>query len=176
MRALTFNDLKLTLQWHNQPEIVEMYSGHPFPVNEEMERKWYDKVTVSNIPSTVFGVEHISDRKLIGLTLLKDINLINRSTETAIYIGDSNYKGKGFSTEALQLTLSFAFNELGIHRVWLKVRTDNRPALSLYKRIGFIEEGILRDSIFKNGKYHDLAVLSLLKDEFEEVLKGYDLQ
>ncbi len=44
LRALTMSDLPLTLKWHNQPDIVDIYSGHPFPVNEEMESKWYERV------------------------------------------------------------------------------------------------------------------------------------
>lgn len=166
LRALTITDLQLTLKWHNQPEIVEMYSGHPFPVNEEMEMKWYENVTKSNVPISVFGIEHIIDSKLIGLTVLKGINFINSSTETAIYIGDNEYKGKGLSNQALRLTLDFAFSKLGLHRVWLKVRSDNTPALRLYDRIGFVKEGVLREAVYKNGKYFDVAILSLLEREY----------
>ena len=76
LRALTITDLPLTLKWHNQLDIIEMYAGHPFPINEEMERKWYEKILTSNFPVTVFGIELIENNKLIGLTILRDINLI----------------------------------------------------------------------------------------------------
>lgn len=165
LRALTITDLPLTLKWHNQADIVEMYSGHPFPVNEEMERKWYEKILCSNIPTTVFGIELVSEQKLIGITLLKDIDLIHRSAETAIYLGDSDTRGKGLSYEALMETVEFAFSKLGLNRVWLKVRTDNTPAMELYKKAGFILEGTLRQAVYKNGSYHDLNLLSLLKSE-----------
>jgi len=166
LRALTYADLPLTLEWHNQPEIVDMYSGHPFPVNEEMEKKWYDKITGSNIPTTVFGVEHVSDSRLIGITLLKDINFVNSSAETAIYIGDTDYRGKGMSIQAMRLTLDFAFSKLNLHRAWLRVRSDNLPAIRLYKRIGFCEEGVLREAEYKNGVYLDIIILSILKHEY----------
>jgi len=166
LRALTITDLPLTLKWHNQPDIIEMYAGNPFPVNEEMERKWYEKILTSNFPVTVFGIELIENNKLIGLTILRDINLINRSAETAIYIGDQNERSKGYSKEALKLTLNFAFNNLGLHRVFLSVREDNVAALGLYEKLGFIREGILRDSIYKNGKYLSLIIMSILEEEF----------
>jgi len=166
LRALTITDLPLTLKWHNQRDIIEMYAGHPFPVNEEMERKWYEKILTSNFPVTVFGIELIENNKLIGLTILRDINLINRSAETAIYIGDQNERSKGYSKEALKLTLNFAFNNLGLHRVFLSVREDNVAALGLYEKLGFIREGILRDSIYKNGKYISLIIMSILEGEF----------
>ena len=166
LRALTITDLPLTLKWHNQPDIVEMYAGHPFPVNEEMEHKWYEKILTSNFPITVFGIELIENNKLIGLTILRDINLINRSAETAIYIGDQNERSKGYSKEALTLTLNFAFNNLGLHRVFLSVREDNIAAIGLYEKMGFIREGILRDSIYKDGKYISLIIMSILEGEF----------
>ena len=166
IRALTITDLPLTLKWHNQPDIIEMYAGNPFPVNEEMERKWYEKILTSNFPVTVFGIELIENNKLIGLTILRDINLINRSAETAIYIGDQNERSKGYSKEALTLTLNFAFNNLGLHRVFLSVREDNIAAIGLYEKMGFIREGILRDSIYKDGKYISLIIMSILEGEF----------
>ncbi len=166
LRALTITDLPLTLKWHNQPDIIEMYAGNPFPVNEEMERKWYEKILTSNFPVTVFGIELIENNKLIGLTILRDINLINRSAETAIYIGDQNERSKGYSKEALTLTLNFAFNNLGLHRVFLSVREDNIAAIGLYEKMGFIREGILRDSIYKNGKYISNIIMSILEGEF----------
>ena len=166
LRALTITDLPLTLKWHNQPDIIEMYAGNPFPVNEEMERKWYEKILTSNFPVTVFGIELIENNKLIGLTILRDINLINRSAETAIYIGDQNERSKGYSKEALTLTLNFAFNNLGLHRVFLSVREDNIAAIGLYEKMGFIREGILRDSIYKDGKYISLIIMSILEGEF----------
>ena len=43
LRALTIEDMQNTLEWHNQEDISDLYSGHPFPVNAEMERRWYDK-------------------------------------------------------------------------------------------------------------------------------------
>lgn len=165
LRALTISDLPLTLKWHNKADIVDMYSGHPFPVNEEMERKWYEKILYSNIPTTVFGIELVSEQLLIGITLLKDINFLNRSAETAIYLGDTDSRGKGLSYEALMQTIEFAFSQLGLNRVWLKVRTDNTPAIELYKKAGFIQEGTLRQAVYKKGLYYDVNVLSILKNE-----------
>lgn len=166
LRALTITDLPLTLNWHNQPDIVEMYSGHPFPINEEMEKKWYDKILVSNYPTTVFGIELVQEQKLIGITVLRQINLLNRSAETAIYIGDTEERGKGYSRVALQLTLEFAFEDLGLHRVGLSVREDNKRAIRLYEHIGFKQEGILRDAKYVKNRYVSLIIMAILKEEY----------
>lgn len=165
LRALTTTDIELTLKWNNQDDISSLYSGHTFPVNIEMERKWYEKILYSNFPTTVFGIEVLENAKLIGITLLKDINLINRTSEFAIYIGDSDSKGKGYSIDATLLTLEFGFYKLGLNRIHLKVLENNFIAINLYKKLGFIEEGKLRKSVFKNNEYKNEVLMSILKEE-----------
>jgi RimJ/RimL family protein N-acetyltransferase len=144
LRALTLNDIEKTLTWHNQEDISDLYMGHPFPVNIEMERKWYEKILTTNFPITVFGIAHIETQNLIGITLLKDINMINRAAEFSIFIGDKKFRGKGFSIEATLETLSFGFNKIGLNRISLKVREDNKIAIKLYENVGFQREGLLR--------------------------------
>jgi len=166
LRALTLKDINKTLFWHNDFEISDLYSGHPFPVNLEMEQKWYEKILTSNFPTTVFGIEHIGSKELIGLSLLKDINLINRAAEFAIYIGDKEYRGKGLSKEVTILTLSFGFYKLGLNKIYLKVLEENTVAISLYKKVGFIQEGLIRKSVFKNSQFKNEILMGILIEEF----------
>jgi RimJ/RimL family protein N-acetyltransferase len=166
LRALTIADIDKTLKWHNLIHIQDNYLSHPFPVNMEMERKWYDKILTSNIPITVFGIEYIANNELIGITVLKEINFINRSSEFGIYIGEEKYNGKGLAKEATLLTLRFAFYKLGLNRVFLKVIEDNITAIELYKSVGFKNEGLLRQSVFKNNSYKNEIIMSILNNEF----------
>jgi RimJ/RimL family protein N-acetyltransferase len=166
LRALTATDIEKTLSWHNNENISDFYSGHPFPVNIEMEQKWYEKILVSNFPVTVFGIDFFENKKLIGLTVLKDINLINRSAEFAIYIGDNEYRGKGLSIEATLETVNFGFYKLGLNRIFLRVLEENEVAIRLYKKTGFKIEGILRNSSFKNNQFKNELLMAILKDEF----------
>ena len=172
LRALRLEDAEVTWPWRNQDDIRDQYSGHPFPVNYEMERSWLEKVIRSNTPTTVFGIEVVSSQKLIGMTVLRNINLINREAELAIFIGDEEERRKGYGVDALRLTLDFAFHQLGLNRVFLKVNVDNAPALRLYKKCGFQEEGRLRESIFKNGRFKDQLVMSILSREFRREKDG----
>jgi RimJ/RimL family protein N-acetyltransferase len=166
LRALSQTDIEKTILWHNQEDISDLYSGHPFPVNIEMEKKWYEKILTSNFPITVFGIEYIKNRSLIGITVLKDINLINRSAELSIYIGDKEFRGKGLSKEATSETLRFGFFKLGLNRIYLKVLEENEVAIKLYQSVGFIKEGILRCTLFKNNSFKNELIMAILKDEF----------
>lgn len=167
LRALTSSDMALTLNWNNQDDIKDLYAGHPFPVNLEMESDWYKKILHSNFPTTVFGMELIKETKLIGITILKNIDMIHRKAEFAIYIGDSSEKGKGYAKEATLKTIDFAFKKLGLNRIYLYVLKKNTTALKLYEKVGFQKEGILRNSIFKNGNFVDEMMMSILAKEMK---------
>jgi RimJ/RimL family protein N-acetyltransferase len=166
LRALTSTDIEKTLAWHNQEDISDLYAGHPFPVNIEMEQKWYEKILTSNFPVTVFGIEYIGNKTLIGITVLREINMINRSADFAIYIGDKEYRGKGLSKQATMATLHFGFHKLGLNRISLRVLEENEPAIKTYRSLGFKEEGLLRKSVFKNNSFKNEVAMAILKEEF----------
>jgi diamine N-acetyltransferase len=54
-----------------------------------------------------------------------------------------------------------------MNRLWLLVLENNEPAKNLYKKMGFVNEGVQRQAIFKEGQYHDYIMMSLLRGEYE---------
>ncbi|MYL44250.1 GNAT family N-acetyltransferase [Virgibacillus halodenitrificans] len=104
----------------------------------------------------------------IGVTSLINLDLKNRNAECIIDIGEKNYWGKGYGKEALQLLLTYAFNELNLHRVSLQVFSFNTRAIQLYEKLGFVEEGKCREALYRNGEWHDIIQMGLLKKEFSQ--------
>lgn len=167
LRPLTLGDFNKTLQWHNDEEIKRLYSSHPFPVSIENEKLWYKNILTTNIPVTVFGIESIQTNELIGIASLKDINLINRSAEFGMYVGDRKLRRQGISITVTKLILEYAFLKLGLNRVYSHMMEDNTPAWKLCERFGFKREGKLRQSLFRNGKYNNEIVYSILRSEYD---------
>jgi RimJ/RimL family protein N-acetyltransferase len=81
-------------------------------------------------------------------------------------IGEKDTWGKGYGFEASILILKYAFHELNLNRIFLTVREDNINAIKLYKKVGFKEEGLLRQQVYNNNKYINMIIMSILKDEF----------
>jgi RimJ/RimL family protein N-acetyltransferase len=169
LRALTKDDGKTTWSWRNGDDIRQFYSGLPFLVNQEKEEAWLDKILCSDMPLTSFGIEERESSCLIGMSFLKDIDMINRAAEFAIFIGDENARGNGYGREATIKTVDFAFKQLNLNRVFLNVMEENHKAIHIYEKCGFSKEGVLRENIYKNGQYKNQVVMSILINEYNHV-------
>lgn len=91
----------------------------------------------------------------------------NRNAELGITIGEKAYWGQGYGTDAIRTLLDLAFREMNLHRIFLRVDEDNARGIRCYEKVGFRQEGTLRDATFKEGTYQSQHVMSILKSEFE---------
>jgi RimJ/RimL family protein N-acetyltransferase len=76
------------------------------------------------------------------------------------------YRNKGYGSEAIRWILNWGFKTAGLHRIGIKVFAFNEGACRLYERLGFVREGIARESIFHDGKWWDEIELSMLDHEW----------
>ncbi|WP_204141427.1 GNAT family N-acetyltransferase [Halomicronema sp. CCY15110] len=74
--------------------------------------------------------------------------------------------GKGYGRSVLMQVLDKAFNEFAAHRIWLDVMEDNHRARSLYRSLGFVEEGCLRESVKMGEQFKSQWLMSMLRSEF----------
>ena len=95
-----------------------------------------------------------------------------RTTDMTIIIGEKDAWRKGYGTEAGNLLLDYAFNQLGFHRVSIGVVGLNKGALRFWESLGFKKEGVERDGYYYNNKYSDFVMMSILEDEFKKIHKG----
>jgi len=107
-------------------------------------------------------VEHKGERA--GYVILRGLRSANRCLELKrIVIAEP---GRGLGRQVLRAIIDKAFGELAAHRLWLDVYDDNHRARHLYRSLGFVEEGTLRDCIRCEGRYRSLVVMSMLESEY----------
>jgi RimJ/RimL family protein N-acetyltransferase len=82
-------------------------------------------------------------------------------------IGEKTYWSQGYGTDALRTLLGFAFDEMNMNRVELTVYDFNERGQAAYKKAGFVEEGRRRQALYTEAAYHDIVVMSVLKDEWQ---------
>jgi RimJ/RimL family protein N-acetyltransferase len=116
-----------------------------------------------------FHIRTLADDRLIGFVALHSVEWNNSAALLAIGIGEPEFRGKGYGTDALQLILRFAFHELNLYRVGLDVIASNTRAIRTYEKLGFKREGRMRDAVQRDGHRTDRIFMGLLRDEWSEL-------
>jgi [ribosomal protein S5]-alanine N-acetyltransferase len=166
LRALEVDDYKTTIRWRADEEIWDSVLGERYFVSSEYERKWIQDA-IANRNEVRLGVCLRDNSELIGLTSIVAIDWLHRSARSQIMIGEKSYWGKGYGTQAVLETVRFGFLSRGFERMWVRVISSNEASIALHEKIGYKREGVMRHAVFKNGRFHDVVLLSLLRDEFE---------
>lgn len=165
LRPLKMSDWEKTIQWRNDIGIKEMAMMHPFPITEMIEKEWYENILKSINDKTIYFAVAKKDDTPIGFIMLNKISYMHRNCALGIVIGEKEEQGKGFGKEAIELIRDYAFNTLNINKITVEVIGTNRNAISFYEKLGFIEEGRLRQHFFVEGKYHDVIILAKFREE-----------
>jgi RimJ/RimL family protein N-acetyltransferase len=166
------------LSFANTDEVVQMWQcwdmdtefkrllddQPPRMVSTAEQRKELDEETRSD-KSFFFAVRPLDTDQKIGFTALW-INWPHRDAFVAIGIGERSYWGKGYGTDAMRLTLRYAFEELNLHRVSLTVWGVNERAIRSYINAGFKLEGRVRENMQRDGRRLDTLVMGILRSEF----------
>ena len=155
------------LKWLNDPEITQ-YLNMFRPLTRMMEEDWIENLKNRN-DTIVFAIiipDENDVEKFIGNCGLHAIDWKNRVGEVGIMIGEKEYQGKGYGTEAMELLLEYGFKTVNLNRIQLRVYEFNSRAINSYNKIGFVEEGRMRQAMFINGEYHDMIFMSILQEEW----------
>lgn len=163
LRAIEPSDLSDYHRWLNDPEVSRHLALYT-PLSMPDEESWYE-ATRADSSQTVFAIETEAGQH-IGNVSLMDINWKDRSAELGIVIGDKRQWGKGYGQDAIRTVLGFAFGEINLNRVYLRVFAEHASAIKAYCKCGFVEEGRLREDIYAEGEYHDMLVMGILKREY----------
>lgn len=108
----------------------------------------------------------IKDNKYIGNVYLTNIDHINRKAVSHILIGNKEFWNGGYGTEAMRLLLDYAFNHRNLRRIEALVLDDNIGSQKMHEKLGYKRDGLLRESVYKDGRYKSQIVYSLLKYEY----------
>jgi len=154
-------------QWMND-EVVTRYliMGSRPNILQNLE-DWFEELRKKE-DEIVFMIMSKSNYE-IGYCGLYHVSWISRNAEYRIFIGETDFWNQGYGAEATDLVVSYAFEKLNLNKVWLGVTSENKRATKLYQKCGFKNEGILRQEVYRNGKYYDAIRMSILRAEYSGV-------
>ncbi|NAX20721.1 spermidine N1-acetyltransferase [Vibrio sp. V39_P1S14PM300] len=164
LRALERSDLRFIHDLNNNRNIMSYWFEEPYESFDELEELY--KRHIHDDAERRFVVED-ENQSLIGLVELIEINYIHRSAEFQIIVAPA-YQGRGFATELILRALDYSFSVLNLHKIYLLVAVENKKAIHLYQKCGFIEEGHLVEEYFINGQYQDVKRMYILQNQYQK--------
>jgi RimJ/RimL family protein N-acetyltransferase len=146
----------------NDPAVASLLGGFSTGYSHDDIARWIDRHSKAT-DEAMFIVADEHDR-CVGHVALYKIDHRVRSAELGIALATS-VSGKGLGRACTRFALEYAFDPLNLHRVYLEVLATNERAVGLYRSLGFTEEGRLRDAQWRNGRYVDVLLFGILRDE-----------
>lgn len=166
LRGLTPQDAQGDYpSWLNDEVICQYSEHHVFPYTVASAIEYIENLSSQKDKIMLAIVDKKSDIHIGNITLLA-ISSLHRSAEFSILLGNKIFHGKGISKEASLLILDHGFNTMNLHRICCGTMHSNIAMQRLALGVGMQQEGIFRDEVYKDGKYHDTIRFSVLKDEF----------
>lgn len=160
IRAIESGDLEILRTWINDPD-TSRYLSLSWPVSAAEQQEWFERLRKDKDRKKL-AIESVSG-ELIGLLSLMNIDRVNRSVEIGITIGSAAYRGKGLASRALGLAVRALFVHFDFHRIWAEILETNEPCLKLFKGAGFDQEGMLRESVYWDGRMIGKVIVAKLR-------------
>lgn len=167
-------DLEAIEKWEDDSEYKRLLDDMPAAMySASISKEWFEN---NNGSGANFMIHTVKDDKVIGFIDLDGFDWSARNGWVGIGIGDADFRGKGYGTEAMQLVLHYAFCALNLHRVNLNVFAFNKRAIRSYEKAGFRYEGTLRESLYKEDQRWDMIEMGILKSEWETMAQTQECE
>lgn len=166
LRSITSEDTERIVKWRNQENVLK-YFFYRGDFTKEIHENWLrTRVDTGEVEQFIVVLKE-NDRP-VGSTFLRDIDYNNMKAEYGVFLGEEDARGKGIGKEILELTVKYAFEELGLHRIYARVYETNKPSLFSFLHCGFTKEAVMKDSIWADGSFHDVVLLSRISEDLKK--------
>lgn len=167
-RGFEENDYILINKWRNDPDLQELTGGNFRHVSLDIEKNWVKEKALSNRTEIYLAICLNDDsKKMIGYLSLNKIDYINRTAEGGgIMIGDKDYRDGMIWIEVYQFITAYVFDVLNLNRIYGYCLSEHKLTMTIMPIMFYSLEGLLKQMIYKGGKYHDVAIWALLRDEY----------
>jgi RimJ/RimL family protein N-acetyltransferase len=147
---------------HNDAEARRLTGTHEQLTEQQIAERVSARIAAAD--RIDWAILRASDGEFLGEAMLRRIDLHNESADFYIALGSSTVFGKGYGSEASKAVIDFSIDVVKLHRVTLEVVDFNTRAQRIYAKLGFHQEGLLRDAWFWDDEWSDVILMSLLSE------------
>lgn len=167
VRLAAFNpetDAEIVARWSRDTEYHRLGDNDPAcPRSAKKAKEWMER---DSDRAFGFAIRTLTDDRLIGDIGVWIESWAHGEAWVGVGIGERDYWGNGYGTEAMRLMLQFAFDELNMQRVSLGVYAYNPRAIRSYEKAGFRREGVVRGDCQRDGQRWDSVFMGVLREEW----------
>jgi RimJ/RimL family protein N-acetyltransferase len=170
LRAVEPGDRERAQAWLSDPEVT-YYLTMRYPLAEK-DPIWLADPQPGGFANGVHLAIETKDGQHVGAINLHELNPEDRKAGLGVIIGEKAHWSNGYGGDAITTLLRFAFHEMNLHRVWLSVLDGHDGAVRCYEKCGFVRESHRRQHVFKHGRYWDVLIMGILRDDFDAMHGG----
>lgn len=161
------DNLEQLRYWRNLPSYRKFFREYR-EISKTMQRKWFETKVNDDNTTIMFAIHDNSTNELLGCCGLCYINWIHRYADLSLYIGKNEVyiDDEGIAEESCNLLFHYAFEEIGLNKIWTELYEFDEKKYRLYQKLNFQKDGFLRKQYFYNGTWWGSNLLSLLKEDF----------
>lgn len=160
LRLMTYDDTEHIIRWRNSDEVRKNFIYQVLFTRESHEN-WI-KTMVETGKVVQMMICEVKTGLAVGSVYVRDIDTTHQKAEYGIFIGEDAARGRGYGTAAAKLMIRYCFEELGLHRLFLRVYANNIQAIRSYEKAGFVKEAYLREDVCIDGEFKDIVLMGIL--------------
>ena len=170
LRPIEEEDLEFVRTLFNDPELEDLVVGWSWPVSRYQHKKWFEKISAET-----GSIRYIIETKEDGPVGTSGWKIIDWKNRIAISIGiriiNKKLRSKVIGVDTCMAMFKYIFDDLQLNRTDADVIEYNNASVKLLEKLGYKLEGVRRNYIYKKGKYNDLLLYGLLRDEYYDAVK-----
>ncbi len=166
LRKITLNDASDMFEYASNPQVSEytMWSTHTSIEDTKYFLKSLTKM-YKRRELVDWGIVHKAEKKFIGTCGFVEWSMTHSRAEIG-YALSARYWREGYMSEAVNAIIEFGFREMLLNRIVGRCEVNNIASARVMEKVGMQLEGILRQQLFVKGRYWDLKIYSILREDF----------